>query len=84
MEGRKLYVRCRVGGVHTTLEDVLTLWRCLYMEILGSTYARVDKEKLQRLTEMASSKSSYSSWIHYFDDGEGSLRKLALEAVLAY
>lgn len=44
-----------------------------------------DKGRLQHLRAVASStKSSYSSWICYFDEGEGSRSGLILEAMLAY
>lgn len=42
--------------------------------VMGSTLVGEDKDKLQRLMEASSSiKSSYASWIHYFNKGEGSL-----------
>lgn len=47
------------------------------------TLLREDKDNLQRLTEATSStKSSYASSIHYFDEGVGSRSELALEALL--
>lgn len=43
------------------------------------------KDKLQQLTEAASStKSPYTAWISYFDKEEASRSGLALEALLAY
>lgn len=52
--------------------------------VLGWVPTGEDKEKVLRLTEVASSPSSYSSWIHYFNVGERSCRGLALKAMLAY
>lgn len=64
------------GDFASTLEDALsTMALPLYGETnaMGSTLAGEDKDKFNRLTEAESStKSSYESWICYFDEDEGS------------
>lgn len=43
-----------------------------------------EKKRVHQLTKIASSLSSYPSWVHYFDACDNSRIGLALEAMLAY
>lgn len=71
-----------------TLEDILNIMALLlYGEAsaIGLTLVGEDKHKLQHLTVASSfTRSLYSSWILYFDEGEGSRSGFILEALLAY
>lgn len=58
---------------------------------MGLTFEAGDEDKLQRITATighskatSSNKSMFASWISYFDEGEGSRRRLVLEALVAY
>lgn len=69
-----------------TLEDVLDIMSLpLYGDsgVLDSTLIEEDMKRVQQLTKVASSHSSYTSWVHYFSACEGSRSGLALEAMLA-
>lgn len=77
-----------------TLEDVLNLMTLpLYRETnsMSLTFKGEDEDKLQQLTvaighssAISSSKSTYASWISYFDEGKRSDGGLVLEALIAY
>lgn len=90
----KPHTYCCLGGLGLTLEDVLSL---MALPLYGETKAVCtmfegeDEEKLQWLIATvshskatSSSKSTYVSWIPYFDEGKGSHSGLVLEALLAY
>lgn len=52
--------------------------------MMGSTLVGEDKDKLQQLTEATSStKSSYASWLRYFNEGDGTRSGLIVETFLA-
>lgn len=58
---------------------------------MGTEFEGEDEDNLQGLVAAichskatSSSKSTYLSWIRYFDKGEGSCSRLVLEALLAY
>lgn len=78
----------RMGEFALTLKDFIsTMALPLYGETntMGLTLEGENKDKLQLLIEAASStKSSYTSWIQYFDEEEASRNDLILEALLAY
>lgn len=80
------------GEFGPTLEDVVSLTSlhlCGIVKAMGMVLEEGDEDKLQQLTFAMASfmtpvKSTNSSWIRYFEEGEGSQCALVLGTLFSY